>query len=249
MQGDPDLALEKSVQHYWDQFPCIPSGLSSDEATKLRYSREPMIPAFARFPEQLGKSVLEVGCGPGTDFIQFVLHGAHAIGVDLSLKSLQICKQRLNEKRLAGALAQCDAQMMPFPDETFDVVYSFGVLHHIPIPSEAVAEIHRVLKRKGRLLAMVYHKRSFSVCKNLIKHGLLQGRLSSTDSILAKCLESPGTRAFTTGQAKSLFSVFQDVKVRPVVTYYDTLHLATSLPRWLGYWDRFGWFMLITAEK
>jgi SAM-dependent methyltransferase len=239
---------DKAIRDYWNRFPCIPSGPSSEEATRLRYSREPVIPAFAQFSSQKGKRLLEAGCGPGTDFIQFVAHGAEAVGVDLSAESLRICKQRLAERRMHGSLICCDAQNMLFASDCFDFVYSFGVLHHIPEPEKAVQEVNRVIRTDGEVRVMLYHRRSLSALKNFVKHGLLRGRLRSIQLLLAECLESPGTRAFTIDEAKELFASFKNVIVNPVITYYDTLHIV--LPSRFGrILNRFGWFLLVTAIK
>ncbi len=207
-----------------------------------------MIPAFAQFSNQRGRQLLEVGCGPGTDFIQFVANGAEAVGMDLSAESLRICRQRLAERHLRGSLVCCDAQNMPLQSDCFDFVYSFGVLHHVSKPEKAVQEINRVLKRDSEVRVMLYHSRSLSALKNFMKHGLLRGRLQSIESLLGQYLESPGTKAFTIDEVKDLFAGFKNVLVNPVVTYYDTLHIV--LPSRVGrILNKFGWFLLVTAIK
>lgn len=215
---------------------------------RLRYSREPMIPAFARFSTQRGRQLLEVGCGAGADFIQFVANGAEAVGIDLSDESLRICRQRLAERHLSASLVCCDAQNMPLQSDSFDFVYSFGVLHHVSKPEKAIQEINRVLKRDSEVRVMLYHSRSLSALKNFVKHGLLRGRLESVESLLGQYLESPGTKAFTIDQVKDLFASFNNVVVNPVITYYDTMHIV--LPSRVGrILNKFGWFLLVTGTK
>ncbi|MDA2915012.1 class I SAM-dependent methyltransferase, partial [Acidobacteriia bacterium AH_259_A11_L15] len=94
---------------------------------------------------------------------------------------------------------------LPFPSEHFDLVYSWGVIHHTPDPAAAADEITRVCKPEGDVLVMVYHRRSLVALQAWLVYGLLRGRpWRSVGRILAEHVESPGTRAFTRGEARRL---------------------------------------------
>jgi ubiquinone/menaquinone biosynthesis C-methylase UbiE len=247
-----------SIRDYWDRFPCIPKGLSSDQATSMRYHLEPMIRGFAHFSNYRNKLVLEVGCGGGTDLLQFVQQGAQTIGIDASLQSLQICKTRLREKGLVATLILCDAENLPFRSGIFDLVYSFGVLHHVADIQAAIDQVYRVLRNDGELKAMLYHRISLVSLHLWIRMGFLRGHFESLDSFLSKNQESPGTKAYSVNQAKRMFSKFRNVLANPIITSYDVTKLFSFLyfsphivlpSRLKAIINSFGWFMLITAVK
>jgi SAM-dependent methyltransferase len=251
-------ASKKSIREYWNRFPCIPKGLSSDQATSVRYHLEPMIPGFAQFSNYRNKLVLEVGCGARTDFLQFVQQSAQAIDTDASLQSLQICKTRLRGKGLIATLILCDAEKLPFRSEIFDLVYSFGVLHHVADTQASIDQVWCVLRNDGELKAMLYHRISLVSLHLLIRKGFLRGHFESLDSFLSKNQESPGTKAYSVNQAKRMFSKFNNVVANPIITSYDVTKLFSFLyfsphivlpSRLKAIMNRFGWFMLIRAVK
>jgi ubiquinone/menaquinone biosynthesis C-methylase UbiE len=112
---------------------------------------------FASFA---GKQVLDVGCGNGYVLAQYARHGAMVHGVDLTPTAVRLCRQRFELAGLRGEFEEADAEHLPFAEDTFDCVCSMGVLHHVPEPARAVAEIYRVLKPGGRLIVMFYHRHS-----------------------------------------------------------------------------------------
>ena len=112
------------------------------------------------FDRYSGKRVLEIGCGTGTDLLQFARGGAQVTGLDLTPRSIEIARSRFAVYGCAGEFAIGDAENLAFPDESFDLVYSFGVLHHAPDTERAINEAHRVLRRGGRAIVMLYHRAS-----------------------------------------------------------------------------------------
>lgn len=210
-----------------------------------------MIPDFAEFEKHATQRMLEVGCGPGTDFMQFVARGTDAIGADLSWKSLQICKQRLLAKNLTASLIRCDAQHLPFMERSFDFAYSFGVLHHIPNTEEAIREIHRVLKDGGCFKGMLYNRHSVVAIHIWLRRGILRGHLRRPATILANSQESPGTKAYTFKEIAQLLTVFRNVVIKPTFTAYDaTKFFRYRLPsKLIRFMDRFGWFVLVSGAK
>jgi len=163
--------LKEEVRRYWDRQPCgtqftqlawgTPEFFA--EVERFRYWVQPFLPRLVRFEQYRGKRVLEVGCGLGTDLLQFARAGAFVTGVDLSSESIRLARQRFALEGLAGEFLVADAEHLPFEDASFDVVYSFGVLHHTPHIGQAMREIHRVLVPGGELIMMVYHRRSLHV--------------------------------------------------------------------------------------
>jgi ubiquinone/menaquinone biosynthesis C-methylase UbiE len=127
-----------------------------------RYRTEWHIPLLVPFSDARGKSVLEIGTGNGADAAMFALNGAHYTGVDLTEAALEATRKHFAVLELRGTFQRENAEQLSFADETFDWVYSHGVLHHTPHPQKAIDEVWRVLKPNGRAIIMLYHKRSFN---------------------------------------------------------------------------------------
>ena len=166
---DSVLAQER-VRAYWDGKPCD-SELSDQDRNSLeyfldierqRYALQPHIPEILSRVDWRGKRVLEIGTGVGTDARLIIGRGALYTGVNIDRGSTEATARALRVFSLPGVALQGDATSLEFPDGAFDVVYSFGVLHHIPQAERAVAEIHRVLKPGGELLAMLYNRTSIN---------------------------------------------------------------------------------------
>jgi SAM-dependent methyltransferase len=139
-----------------------------DEVERHRYGLEPHIPELVQFPRWSGQDVLEAGCGIGTDAVQFARGGARYTGLDASPTAIELARQRFALEALPGAFLTGSATALPFPDESFDLVYSHGVIHHIPDTGAAVREFHRVLRPGGHALVMVYHRRSVNYLLNIM---------------------------------------------------------------------------------
>jgi len=142
-----------------------------------RYRQQPWQQGFFQFNSFVGKRVLEIGVGQGTDLVQFAMVGAECHGIDITDEHLERARRNFQLRRLPVALRKADATSIPYPDEHFDAVYSFGVLHHVPDIEDAVREIRRVLKPGGILMLALYRKWSFFHLYLLIIRGILQGRL------------------------------------------------------------------------
>lgn len=130
------------------------------EVEAQRYALEPDILEMADFPRWAGRDVLEAGCGIGTDAVQFVRAGARYHGIDFSPKALELARSR---PELADAeLVSGSITDLPFPAASFDLVYSNGVIHHMPETRRAIAEFRRVLRPGGTAVVMVYHRSSLN---------------------------------------------------------------------------------------
>jgi ubiquinone/menaquinone biosynthesis C-methylase UbiE len=127
-----------------------------------RYRTEWHIPLLVPFAEAKGKSVLEIGTGNGADGAMFAMNGATYTGVDLTEAALDATRKHFDVLSLTGTFQRENAQQLSFPNETFDWIYSHGVLHHTPNTQKAIDEAWRVLKPNGRAIIMLYHKHSFN---------------------------------------------------------------------------------------
>lgn len=192
---------EEQVQEFWNAHPCgdhIVGGLRGrydDDHERFfraydawRYDRESHIPDCLDLTDWGGKQVLEIGLGQGAESEQLIRRGARWSGLDLTRESVDRVAARL---RLHGLdhdrLVQGSALEIPWPDDSFDVVFSHGVLHHVPDIHRAQAEIHRVLRPGGLLVAMLYARRSlnYQVSIRLLRRAALVAALPARHTRLA----------------------------------------------------------------
>jgi len=270
--------LKGRVKEHWEREPCgtrygteTNRKLFFDEISSVRYKLEPFIPIFADFPVAAGKAVLEIGVGAGADFQNWCAHARHATGVDLTEKAISLTEERLALNSFSTErykLRIADAEDLPFEDESFELVYSWGVLHHTPDTGRAFREVFRVLKPGGVLKAMIYHVPSWGGLMLYLRCGLARRklRMSMKEAIFSD-LESPGTKAYTLEEAKEMVaqSGFEKIHVFPKLGPGDLLNIKPSenyqapiykllwriYPRWLVrlIGDNYGLELLIDARK
>jgi 2-polyprenyl-3-methyl-5-hydroxy-6-metoxy-1,4-benzoquinol methylase len=265
------------VKRYWDARPCnirhSPKPVGSkeyfDEVEARKYLVEPHIPAFAQFERWAGKRVLEVGCGIGTDSINFARAGARLTAVELSSESLRIAAQRADvmgvRDRIEFVQANAEELTSALSGEPYDLVYSFGVVHHTPRPDRALAEIRALMAPGATLKLMIYHRRSWKVLWILAAQG--RGRFWNADELVATHSEAetgcPVTFTYTRREARELveqsgFSV-RDLRVDHVFPYrirdyVEYRYVKEPYFRWMpeqlfrAFERRFGWHLLVTAE-
>jgi ubiquinone/menaquinone biosynthesis C-methylase UbiE len=190
--------------------------------------------------------LLEVGCGIGVDSIQLAKCGFDVIAVDLTENALGVAREFAGHRGVSIDFRLGNAERLDFPDETFDIVYSFGVLHHTPDIEKAVAEVRRVLKPGGTAHVMLYHRDSLV---NLV-HRLLRLPYESPRNRKDDC---PVVYTFSRRGARKLFSEFSYVSVRaqyPFTFGFGPL-LGTQSPLWLrrALGRANGWHLMITAVR
>jgi ubiquinone/menaquinone biosynthesis C-methylase UbiE len=265
---------KQDVHDFWNESSCgealylpVMDKAGYTAHAKVRYDLEgEMISRLAQFEQAKGLKVLEVGVGLGADHQRFAAAGADLCGIDLTNRSIEHTRRRLMAFGLASHLAVGDAEDLDFASESFDRVYSWGVLHHSPDTPKAVTEVWRVLKCGGVASIMIYHKWSMVGLMLWVRYALFGLRPWLTlNQIYARYLESPGTKAYSVAEARQLFSKFSEVQISTPLGHGDLLEsnvgqrhrgMALSLVRKV--WPRrlirrflpnAGLAMLITARK
>jgi len=254
----------EEVRAFWDRRPCnlrhspapVGSLQWSQEVTGRKYFVEPHIPGFADFERWRGKRVLEIGCGIGTDTLQFLKHGAHIDASDLSSESLRILKLRLQShlecddpaERIADEpnLHCCNAEEW-LPAGPYDLIYSFGVLHHTPHPEVAIANIRDRLAPGGEVRLMLYARWSL---KNL---------MGEQPEAQAGCTIA---RTYTAQTVRQLLEGLQVTSIKKthifpwrIEDYIQYRYVLRPAYRWMPRWlfsalERLlGWHLLIVARK
>ena len=208
--------LKKEVRDFWNEVSCGEHLLldASDKSGYLtqmrkRYELEPFIESFARFEETRDLDVLEIGVGLGADHLRFAEAGARLTGTDLTDRAVEHTQRRFELFELSADLRVADAESLPFADESFDLVYSWGVLHHSPDTAHAIDEVWRVLRRGGAGKIMIYHRYSLVGYMLWLRYAVLMGKpWRSLSDIYTNHLESPGTKAYSATEASVMFSRF-----------------------------------------
>jgi len=196
----------EEVRAYWDSRPCnlrhsnalVGTRQYFDEVEARKYFVESHIPEFADFEAWRGKRVLEVGCGIGTDAVNFARHGANYTGIELSKLSLELARERFQVYELEGRFMEVDTELIedsPLQGETFDLIYSFGVLHHTPNPERALRALRGLCHDSTELRIMLYAKRSWKAA--MIAAGLDQPEAQNG---------CPIALTFTEGEAVTLLA-------------------------------------------
>lgn len=254
--------IQKDIEHYWNTQPCnikhssaaVGSKQYFDEVTEKRYRAEPHVLDFAGFHHWRGLRVLEIGCGIGTDAEQFARHGAHYVGVDLSSASLELCRTRFELNQLSGEFclgSVADAEFMRSLGQ-FDLVYSYGVLHHFPGIDQHIRNIAQAVTDQGEFRFMVYAKNSW-------KYAMIQKGLDQFEA-QADC---PYAQAFTKDEIVALLAPeFQLERVRQshcfmynVEAYkqgrFELESWFAAMPELMrdAVQEYLGWHLLIKAKK
>jgi SAM-dependent methyltransferase len=252
----------EQVQTYWNARPCNirhstqPVGTREyfDEVEKRKYFVEPHIPGFAQFERWNGKKVLEVGCGIGTDTMNFARAGALVTAVDLSDESLKLAKQRAKvfdlESRISFYQANAEELTSVVPLEFYDLVYSFGVIHHTPNPSNVISQIKCYMAASSELRIMLYAKNSWKSI--MIDAGLDQPEAQNgcpiaftyTPDEVRNLLEG-----FTISEIKQ-DHIFPFVVEKYVKYEYEIAPWFSCMPRSMfsALEQTLGWHLLITAR-
>lgn len=246
-----DIPIDR-VQGYWNARPCnirhSPKQVGTEEyfqeVEARKYMVESHIPSFADFDRWRGKKVLEIGCGIGTDTMNFARHGASVTAVDLTEKSLEVARKRAEVFGLADRIRffQANAEQLSsfVPMEQYDLVYSFGVIHHTPHPERVLEELRKYVKPGGTLKIMVYNRWSWKVLWIVFIYG--KGQFWKLDRLIAEYSEAqtgcPVTYSYSRRDGRKLleghgFKV-TDVFVDHIFRY--------SIPEYVKYEYKVVWY-------
>lgn len=270
------VSIER-VREFWDRQPCnirhsprpVETLEYSDEVEARKYSVEPHIPRFAQFERWKGKKVLEIGCGIGTDTINFARRGARVTAVDLSEKSLEIARRRAAMcgllDRIQFHCGNAEELSRFVPIEPYDLIYSLGVIHHTPHPERVIEQMRYYVRPGSTVKAMLYYRYAWKVFWILMTSG--KGQFWRLTELVARYSEAqtgcPVTYTFSRRGACELFErhgfrvreIWLDhifpyripdyVQYRHVKVWYFR-SVPKPLFRWLE--RHFGWHLCITAE-
>jgi ubiquinone/menaquinone biosynthesis C-methylase UbiE len=271
----PREGAKESVRDYWNSESCGESYAVTQEGFDLsaqevaRYRLEPYILNFAKFAEGFERDILEVGVGMGADHLNWSLSSPKSLtGVDLTPRAIDFTEKRFARAGRHTNVRIADAECLPFADGSFDIVYSWGVMHHSPNTRACIEEAARVLRTGGVARVMVYHKWSIVGLMLWVRYALLQGRPTrSMADIYSHHLESPGTKAYSKSDAQKMFADagFRAVKVNVQLSHGDLLegnvgtrHQGTLLKIAKAVWPRsflkivapnMGLYLLIEAVR
>jgi len=218
----------EDVRRYWDARPCnvrhSPKQKGTyeyfEEVAARKAKVEPHIAAFAEYDKWKGKKVLEIGCGIGTDAIQFVRAGADYTGVDLSSESLALAKERFRVYDVQGTFFCANAENIStlLAGNQYDLIYSFGVIHHTPNPKQVIAGLVDLLKPDGELRVMLYAQHSW-------KSAMISASLDQPEAQFG----CPIANTYTHDEARTLLAPF-------VVTRIEQAHI---FPYQIEHYKRF----------
>jgi len=229
--------LKEDVKEFWNKSSCgevYASGPSDvgyyEQHSHMRYQLEPYIRDFSRFADGRDKDVLEVGVGMGADHVEWARSYPRTLsGIDLTPRSVDHTLKRLSMYGLSSEVRIGDAEALPYRDNSFDIVYSWGVLHHSPNTSQAMREVHRVLRTGGTARIMIYHKYALTGYMLWCRYALLTGKIGMTlDEIYHRYLESPGTKAYTLEQTQAMLNGFSKANLVTQLSFGDLLQGAVG---------------------
>lgn len=269
--------LIEQVKTFWDRRPCNirhsskPVGTREyfDEVEARKYFVEPHIPRFAEFERWRSKKVLEIGCGIGTDTINFARHGAVVTALELSENSLEIARKRAQafglQDRIRFYQGNAEELTKIVPVASYDLIYSFGVIHHTPNPERMIAQLRHYAGPGSTLKVMVYHRYSWKALWIVLRYG--RGQFWRLRELIAQHSEAqtgcPVTHTFSRQEIRELLShygfsareilvdhifpyhISHYVQYRYVKTWYFRW-MPQPLFRWLQ--RRFGWHLCVTAH-
>lgn len=228
---------------FLDSFPRTAGEFWSASEFRYKYHYH-LPPLFDRIAlSHPGADLLEVGCGMGDDTAQWAKRGLSVTAVDLTKPAVECAKLRFKMCGLNGNILIGNAESLEFPDNSFDIVYSFGVLHHTPGTDKAIEEVRRVLKVGGLALIMLYHRRSLNYLVHRVLNHPFDG--SRNDPCLVE-------HTYTKSEIMQMFKRYSSCKISVEYLFgtgYGTVNMITPmfLHRFLG--RRIGWHLMIEAVK
>lgn len=225
-----EQARKTEVEAFWNNNPCEGEWKYLHSKIRFRYTREPYIPFIINNYIKKSDVVLEIGCGQGIDTLKIAKITDHLTAIDITGNAIERTKQMLSKFNKKGILMRGDAENLEFKDNSFDVVYSYGVLHHTPNTKKAISEVYRVLKNEAHGVIMLYHSWSllypiiflvrlltFPFRKSIEKY-IIKTKNTKLGTSVLEVLCSPILKAYSSRQIRDMFKQFKLVKIE----YYQT---------------------------
>lgn len=247
------------IEAYWNK--STPMNFSEErwgyeKKRKFRYDLQDYMQRQFQFGKWHGKRVLEIGCGSGIDAVEFARNGAVVTCVDLTDNAINLTRQLMIDNGIEPYVLKTDATNLPFPNASFDLVYSYGVLHHIEDVDSVLSEIRRVLTRNGVLMTMLYNKDSLLYAYSIVyEHGIKENLLNKMgdDELTAKFsernIDCPYTHAYTKSEAQTKFGqYFRSVSVDVEYNVIDTAN-QRKVKFSLSPEYKLGWHLIVKAYK
>jgi len=253
-----DVATTAEVREYWNrhihdlEITRHPVGSRGffDDLDQYHFEKLHHLLRLVDFDGYRSRSVLEVGCGAGVDLARFAKGGATVTGVDLARAAIDLARANFAQQGLEGRFEVADGEHLPFPDNSFDLVYAHGVVQYTADPRQLIQECHRVLRPGGRAVFQVYNRISWlNALSKLMKVGLEHD-------------DAPVLLKFSVGEFRRLLAGFKEITIVPERfpvksrlhggwkgAVYNGLFVGTfnALPRALV--SRFGWHLLAFCRK
>lgn len=252
------MATIDAVREYWTkhihdlEITSHPVGSRGffDDLDQYHFEKLHHLLRLVDFDGYRGRTVLEVGCGAGVDLARFAKGGAEVTGVDLALSAIDLAKANFAQQGLSGRFDVANAEDLPFPANSFDLVYAHGVVQYTPNPRRLTRECHRVLKPGGQAIFQVYNRISWL------------NALSTLMNVDLEHDDAPVLMKFSIGEFRRLLSDFHEVTIVPERfpvasrlhggwkgAIYNGVFVGTfnALPRAMV--RRFGWHLLAFCRK
>lgn len=276
--------LKNKVKEHWNNNPMDYDNIKSKKYSKEYYDeinkqfrnvhffaqkkKKKIFSKIINYKNIKNKTVLIIGCGCGTLTTEMVKSGAKVTAIDITPTAIKNTKRQLKENKLKAIVFEADAEQLPFKNESFDFVWSWGVIHHTPNTKKAAQEILRVLKKGCHAKVMIYHKNSiFYYILIMFIRGILQGKLlfQKPQELLNKYTDhshkggTPLGKTYTSNQAKKLFSGSKNIKTQ-VYGLRNELYfiphirnmcykLPDLIPKLILEKLRLGWFLVLKIKK
>lgn len=264
--------IDRNIENskFWNDNPIgSKSGLSYQEGTieyfdaisRERYKDNTWIYRSLKDISFNNKKVLEIGCGMGMDLLHIANRGAIVHAIDLTTKHVKLAKLNFVLHSQQAEIELGNAEKLSYADNTMDIIYSCGVIHHVANPQKAISEIHRVLKPNGLAIISVYSKYSWHTIVNLLFiQGILNRQLfkMSFNDILASGEESPNKtehkpliRVWSKNDCNRLFKKFSKVRIKNYHWRSNQVWIPL-LSRFIPDFDLpdcLGWYLTIYATK
>lgn len=247
------------IKKYWELATPMTFDIekwSFSQKRAFRYNLQDYMIKDKFFEGVKGKRVLEVGCGSGIDACEFASNGANITAIDITKNAIDNTKELAHQAIVKVNAKQYDGVSIPYANDSFDLVYSYGVLHHIPDVETTLTEIHRVLKATGQILVMIYNRNSLLFAHSILHHSLNsnpwmqvdeKGLIALASRYSERIENCPYTKCYTKEEASKLFSKwFGNIKID---TRYNVIDTVLERKVKIQCPEELGWHLIIRGSK